>query len=153
MNEIASHALDTGQTPAGVYTRWRAEPKYRLNNLAGDPTAWRWVDLDELELVAFDQCVVFGATFPGTVAELAAAARRDAVVRQARDLTWAAYRAYARRASVERRVRFARELGDAVETGTGSTGSLLPVAMCDGDAAVVATALTQCARVAAAAPA
>lgn len=137
---MAHEATAIDAAPAGVYERWRVEPKYRLNNLAGDAPAWRFIGLGELELLAFDQCLVFGAAFPGDGSELAGAARRDAVVRQARDVAWAAYAAYARRTSVERRLNFTRELAAAVEGGTGSPGSLLVVAMCDGATAVVAQA-------------
>ncbi len=140
MNEIAHEAIVIDATPASVYARWCVEPKYRLNNLAGDAPAWRFVGLAELELLAFDQCLVFGATYPGDATELPATARRDAVVRQARDVTWAVYRVYATRASVDRRLRLAYELAAAVDAGTGSAGSLLPLAMCDGDATVVAEA-------------
>jgi hypothetical protein len=136
VNETPSDALVEAASN-GAYATWRGAPKYRLNNLAGDILAWRFIEIAELELLAFDQCIVFGAVFPGEHSELAGAARRDAVVRQARDVAWAVYAAYARRTNVERRLRFARELAAAVEGGTGSRGSLLPQALCDGDASVV----------------
>ena len=139
VNETSIEAL-IDDAPAGAYARWRAEPKYRLNNLAGDAPAWRFIELADLELLAFDQCLVFGAAYPGDANGLADAARRDAVVRQARDIAWSVYRAYARRATVEQRLLFARELAAAVEGGTGSCGSLLPIAMCDGDRSVAAEA-------------
>ena len=139
MNEIAIDALMDAAL-GGVYARWRDEPKYRLNNLAGDTAAWRFIGLAELELLAFDQCIVFGATYPGSEHELTDAARRDAVVGQAREIAWAVYRAYARRASVERRLCLAREVAAAIEAGTGSSGSLLPIGACDEDGAVVAEA-------------
>jgi hypothetical protein len=139
VNERRSDTLEAA-APDGVYAGWRAAPKYRLNNLVGDILGWRFVELAELELLAFDQCIVFGAAFPGTAAELAPAARRDAVVRQAHDATWAAYRAYAARASADRRRSFARELAAAVEDGTGSAASLLPPSICDEDASVIAEA-------------
>ncbi len=148
MNE-SSHAPVVAAAD-GVYPRWRGAPKYRLNNLAGDVLGWRFIDLDELEVLAFDQCVVFGATFPGDAGELVAAARRDAVVRQARGIAWAAYRAYVQRADAARRRRFARGLATAVDDGAGSSGSLLPVVLCDADAAVGAEANTVLARLAAA---
>lgn len=139
MNETSLEALIEA-APDGAYARWRGEPKYRLNNLAGDAPAWRFIELAELELVAFDQCLVLGAAYPGDADGLAVAARRDAVVRQARDIACSVYRAYAGRATVERRLLLARELAAAVEHGTGSCGSLLPMVMCDGDRAVVAEA-------------
>ncbi len=153
MNNGSNHATAALPAAEGVFARWRAEPKYRLNNLAGDEPAWRFVDLAELELLAFDQCIVFGAAFPGGASELPAAARRDAVVRQARDVAWAAYRAYARRADVERRLRFAHELAAAVGGGVGSSGSLLVVATCDADGGVTAEADALRARLAEGAPA
>jgi hypothetical protein len=139
VNEAASDRAVVA-TPDGVYAGWRAAPKYRLNNLAGDILAWRFVELAELELLAFDQCVVFGAVFPGEPSELAGAARRDAVVRQARETTWAVYCAYATRATVERRLSFVRELAAAVGNGTGSAASLLPPSICDEEAYVAAEA-------------
>lgn len=120
-----------------MYARWRTAPKYRLNNLAGDASAWAFIDLTELELLAFDQCLVFGAAYPGTAAELPGAMRRDAVVRQVRDATWAAYRSYAGRSTLERRLGFVHELASALELGISSAGALLPAAACETDAVIV----------------
>lgn len=140
MNEATPTVVFESPEPNGVFARWRATPKYRLNNLAGDPTAWRTIGVGELEVLSFDQSIVFGAAFPGTASELAAAMRRDAVVRQARDAAWTVHRAYAFRADAERRLRFVRELAAAIEIGTGSAGSLLPAISSDGDPIVAAEA-------------
>ncbi len=130
--------LDTREpAPVGaLYGRWRSAPQYQLANLAGDPPAWREIPLDMLELLAFDQCLVFGATCSATVASIDGVARRDAVVRQARDTLWAIYRCVAMRMQPERRLALMHEVAHAVECGTGSVASLLPFAVCDPDRSV-----------------
>jgi len=123
--------------PVGtLFGRWRSAPQYQLANLAGDPPAWREVPLDMLELLAFDQCLVFGATCSATAATIDRVARRDAVVRQSRDTLWAIYRCVAMRMRPERRLALMQEVVHAVECGTGSVASLLPFTACDPDRTV-----------------
>ena len=116
---------------SGLFARWLAEPTYRLANLAGDPESWCSVDVDLLELLVFDQCVVFGAAFPGTLAALDAIAGRDRIVRQSRHTIWMLYAAFAARTRVDRRLRLLRDVSAAVSAGVGSRGSLLPFGACD----------------------
>jgi hypothetical protein len=154
VNRIAHDGTLLADAPAAspdgsLYARWRTGPTYRLVNLAGDPPAWQSVDLDLLELLVFDQCLVFGAAYPGTGLTLDAIARRDAVVRQARDTISALYRAFAGRVSVDRRLQLLRDVAHAVAGGAGSAGSLLPFRAYDPEPAVVAAALTAGARLAA----
>jgi hypothetical protein len=153
MNRVIQHdAAPAGASQAapdgGLYARWRTGPQYRLVNLAGDPAAWLSIDLDLLELLVFDQCLVFGAAYAGGPAALGRAARRDAVVRQSRDTLWAAYRAYTKRAAVSRRRRLLHDVAEAAAAGAGSIGSLLPFGACDMEAAIVSAAATARARLA-----
>lgn len=140
---------ETPSLDGGIYARWQTGPRYRLVNLAGDPAAWRSIDLDLLELLVFDQCIVFGAAYAGDFAALAGAARRDAVVRQSRNTIWGAYRAYARRAGASRRLQLLHDVAEAAEAGNGSIGSLLPFRVRDPAVAIRAAAATARARLAA----
>ncbi|MBI5285310.1 MAG: hypothetical protein HY874_09475 [Chloroflexi bacterium] len=137
--------LDTrAAAPMGeLHARWRAAPQYHLANLASDPPAWREIPLDMLELLAFDQCLVFGATCSATAATIDGIARRDAVVRQTRDALWAIYRCVALRMQPPRRLALMREVAHAVERGTGSVASLLAFTACDSDRSVRAAAASR----------
>jgi hypothetical protein len=141
-----------GNAVGRVYARWRTGPTYQLAYLAGDPLEWPHVDIEALELLVFDQCMVFGAAFPGSREELARAARRDKVVRRVRKMAWAVYEAFAARASVDRRLHMLDEVMAGIDAGGGSIGSLVPFCECDADEGVVAAAVAHVAWVADAAP-
>jgi len=123
-----------------LYERWRSEPQYRLLNLTGDPEAWRVVPLDMLQLLAFDQCIVFGAACPDVNVSLASAGRRDRVLKQSHLTLWAVYSRVMARMSPERRIALMREVALAVADGLGSPASLLPFSRWDDDPSVRAAA-------------
>lgn len=119
-----------------LYARWRTEPQYRLMNLARDPEAWHVVPLDMLQLLAFDQCIVFGAACPDVNVSLASAGRRDRVVKQSHLALWAVYSRVMARMSPERRIALMHEVALAVAGGLGSPASLLPFTHWDDDPSV-----------------
>lgn len=123
-----------------LYARWQSAVQYQLINLASDPAACRWISLDLLEMLAFDQCLVFGAACPQATDSLDRLAQRDAVVRRTRNTLWAVYGWVTKRMPPERRLRLLHEVAQAVECGTGSAASLLPFVECDPDASIKAAA-------------
>jgi hypothetical protein len=140
---MATPPLDASAPAAprtgALYERWRSEPQYRLSNLAGDPEAWRVVPLDTLELLAFDQCLVFGAVCPDSAA-VDRAARRDRVVKQSRDTLFAIFDCVTKRMSPARRLALMRGVACAVEQDISSPAALLPFTRWDDDPSVRAAA-------------
>jgi hypothetical protein len=126
--------------PGTLYARWRAAPQFRLTNLLGDPAAWRLAPVDLLELLVFDQCIIFGAVCPYTGDALDRVARRDAVVMQTRKTLWAIYACAVERIGREQRLALMHEVALAVECGPGSAGSLQPFLRCEPDASIRAAA-------------
>lgn len=139
---IAPHDAPASAAPApgALYERWRNEPRYRLINLETDPAAWRVVPLDTLELLAFDQCLVFGAACPDPAADVDRAARRDRVVRDAWADARALYAAVAARLPRDRRLALIDELAAALADGVSSANALRPFLTLDPDPAVRAAA-------------
>jgi hypothetical protein len=123
-----------------LYARWRSAPQYRLTNMLGDPLAWRVVPVELLELLVFDQCIIFGAVCPHTGDALNRIARRDAVVMQTRKTLWAIYACAVERMPREQRLALMHEVALAVECGPGSAGSLQPFLRCEPDASIRAAA-------------
>ncbi|HYM15392.1 MAG TPA: hypothetical protein VEZ14_07515 [Dehalococcoidia bacterium] len=126
----------TAPLPGPIYVRWRAEPPFRLLNLAGDPDAWGTLPLDAVELLLFDQCLVFGAAYPGPLYALDHIARRDRVVRVARDRLRIAYACFVARSPADRRIAIAREVAQTVALHLGSAASLIPFVHWDTDEGV-----------------
>lgn len=126
--------------PGTLYARWRSAPQYRLINLVGDPAAWRVSPLDVLELLVFDQCIIFGAVCPYTGDAVDRIARHDAVVMQTRKTLWAIYACVVERMTREQRLALMHEVALAVECGPGSVGSLQPFLRCEPDASIRAAA-------------
>jgi hypothetical protein len=126
--------------PGTLYARWRSTPQHRLTNLLSDAVVWRVVPLDVLELLVFDQCIIFGAVCPYTGDALDRVARRDAVVMQTRKTLWAIYACAVERMGREQRLALMHEVALAVECGPGSAGSMLPFLKCEPDASIRAAA-------------
>lgn len=146
---MATPPLDASAPAApqtgALYDRWRSEPRYRLINIETDPAAWRVVSLDTLELLAFDQCLVFGAACPDPAADVDRAARRDRVVRDAWADARALYAAVAARLPRARRLTLIDEIAAALADGVSSPNALLPFTTCDPDPAIRAAALSRAA--------
>lgn len=142
MTSVASYATSAGS----LFDRWRVEPSYRLINMGAEPEAWPVLPLAELELLAFDQCIVFGAACPGSPAFAEWAARRDRVVRQARDRLFQAYACVMSRMKPIRRIALMYEVADAIESGVGSQAALVPFTHWDRDDAVRAAAAERASR-------
>jgi hypothetical protein len=127
--------------PGALYVRWRAAEPYVLMNLMNATESWPALPLDELELLALDQCLVFGASYPGSPAFVEWAARRDRVVRRSRDRLFAAYACVTTKLEPARRIALMHEVAHAVEQGAGSPAALLPFTHWDHDDTVRAAAL------------
>ncbi len=138
-----SRIAATGATPTqsgGLYDRWRAEAPHVLMNRMNASELWPALPLAELELLAFDQCLLFGAAYPGSPAFVEWAARRDRVVRQSRDRLFAAYACVTTKMDPARRISLMHEVAHAVDQGAGSTAALLPFTHWDHDDSVRAAA-------------
>ena len=131
----------TSMPPGALYRRWRAVEPHVLMNLTNDAESWPALALDDLELLAFDQCILFGAAYPGSPAFVEWAARRDRVVRTCRDRLLRAYALMTARLEPARRIALMHEVAHAVEQGVGSPAALLPFTHWDHDAGVRAAAV------------
>ena len=126
--------------PGTLYARWRSTPQHRLINQLGEALTWRMVPIDVLELLVFDQCIIFGAVCPQAGDAVDGIARRDAVVMQTRKTLRAIYACAVERMGREQRLALMHEVALAVECGPGASGSMLPFMKCDPDASIRAAA-------------
>jgi hypothetical protein len=126
--------------PGTLYARWRSTPQHQLTNLLSDTLAWHVVPIDVLELLVFDQCIIFGAVCPHAGEAVNQIARRDAVVMQTRKTLWAIYACAVERIGRDQRLTLMHEVALAVECGPGSAGSLVAFIKCDPDASIRAAA-------------
>jgi hypothetical protein len=129
-------AHETSRLPGALYLRWRAAEPHILINLMNDTESWPALPLDEFELLAFDQCILFGAAYPGSPAFVEWAARRDRLVRRSRDRLFAAYACVTTKMDPARRITLMHEVAHAIDEGAGSCASLLPFTHWDRDDAV-----------------
>jgi hypothetical protein len=134
-------AAETATSPGALYLRWRGVEPHVLMNLMNSVELWPALPLDDLELLAFDQCLLFGAAYPGSPAFVEWAARRDRVVRRSRDRLFAAYSCVTRRMGPALRTALMHEVAHAVDQGVGSPAALLPFTHWDHDDAVRAAAM------------
>lgn len=134
-------AREASTPPGALYLRWRAVEPHVLVNLTNDDESWPALPLDDLELLAFDQCLLFGAAYPGSPAFVEWAARRDRVVRRCRDRLFAAYAWVTAKMEPARRVALMHEVAHAVDQGAGSPAALLPFTHWDRDDTVRAAAV------------